>query len=171
MKQASGWRPSVLAVSFLAAGMVALPACAQFSAVPLPMPAGAVRASEAETELEYRADAARRIYESFPMQVFRGKLPPLVHAIAITETDVDADGKVLEVRLVREPAAAKEVGPWVMALVRRVGQFPALARMQRATYLDIWLVDKSGRFQLDTLTEGQRGDEEASPATRVLSRP
>jgi protein TonB len=129
---------------------------AQFSHVPLPMPPGSNRPSQAETELEYRLDAARRIYESFPMHIHRGKLPPLMHAVAVTETDVDADGHVMAVRLTREPAAAKEVGPWVLALIRRVGLFPPLARMQQATYTDIWLVDKSGRFQLDTLTEGQR---------------
>jgi hypothetical protein len=28
--------------------------------------------------------------------------------------------------------------------------------MARATYKEIWLVDKSGKFQVDTLTEGQR---------------
>jgi len=28
--------------------------------------------------------------------------------------------------------------------------------MGNTKYLDIWLVHKSGRFQLDTLTEGQR---------------
>lgn len=150
---------------------LALPAQAQFKHVPMPLPASTLRASEAETELEYRVDAARRIYESFPMHIFRGKLPPLMHAIAITETDLDADGRVLDVRLVREPAAAKEVGPWVMELIRRVGAFPAPGRMQRATYTDIWLVDKSGRFQLDALTEGQRGEDNTPPATRVLGRP
>ena len=33
---------------------------------------------------------------------------------------------------------------------------PAPKRLGSTKYLDIWLVDKSGRFQLDTLTEGQR---------------
>jgi len=28
-------------------------------------------------------------------------------------------------------------------------------RLGRVTYTDTWLWDKSGRFQLDTLTEGQ----------------
>jgi hypothetical protein len=58
--------------------------------------------------------------------------------------------------LTREPAAAKEVGPWVIALLRQVAQFPAPAHLARATYKEIWLVDKSGKFQVDTLTEGQR---------------
>jgi periplasmic protein TonB len=172
MSQHSRPIPFVLAVGcWLAASSVCPAALAQFKAVPTPLPPSTTRASEAESELEYRLDAARRIYESFPMHIFRGKLPPLMHAIAITETDVDADGRVLAVRLVREPAAAKEVGPWVMSLIRRVGQFPRLARMPQATYTDIWLVDKSGRFQLDTLTEGQLGEEEAKSSVKVLGTP
>jgi hypothetical protein len=40
--------------------------------------------------------------------------------------------------------------------VRSAAPFPAPVRMGRVTYTDVWLWDKSGRFQLDTLTEGQR---------------
>jgi periplasmic protein TonB len=147
----------LLAAGFLAASVAASsPALAQFDSVPLPAQVAAASVSEAKTPQEYRRDAARRVYDSFPQHIHRGKLPPLMYAIAITETDVDANGKVLDVRLTREPAAAKEVGPWVVALLRRIGQFPAPARLARVTYKEIWLVDKSGKFQLDTLTEGQR---------------
>jgi hypothetical protein len=137
--------------------MLPTAAGAQFSHVPTPLAAGAPRRSDAQSDNEYRRDAARRIYDSFPMHVFRGKMPPFMHAVAVTETDIAADGRVLAVRLTREPAAAKEVGPWVVALIRRVGRFPPLAQMEQVTYTDIWLVDKSGKFQLDTLTEGQHG--------------
>jgi hypothetical protein len=40
-------------------------------------------------------------------------------------------------------------------LVRAAAPFPAPKRMGRVVYTDTWLWDKSGRFQLDTLTEGQ----------------
>ena len=40
--------------------------------------------------------------------------------------------------------------------VRAAAPFPAPARMGRVTYTDTWLWDRSGRFQLDTLTEGQK---------------
>lgn len=33
---------------------------------------------------------------------------------------------------------------------------PAPRRMGGTRYFEVWLVDKSGRFQLDSLTEGQR---------------
>ena len=134
------------------------PAWAQFAHVPMPLVAGAPRTSDAQTDQAYRREAALRIYESFPMHIYRGKMPALTYAIAITETDVRADGQVLEVRLVREPASAKEVGPWVVAMVRRVGQFPPLAKLAQVTYTETWLVDKSGKFQLHSLTEGQRGE-------------
>lgn len=147
----------LLAAGLLAACAAAsLPALAQFSVVPAAVRPVAIAASNAQTEPEYRRDAARRVYEAFPEHIHRGKLPPLMYAIAITETDVDAEGRVLDVRLTREPAAAKEVGPWIVAMLRQIGQFPAPARLARATYKEIWLVDKSGKFQVDTLTEGQR---------------
>jgi hypothetical protein len=39
--------------------------------------------------------------------------------------------------------------------VRAAAPFPVPAKMGTVVYTDTWLWDKSGRFQLDTLTEGQ----------------
>lgn len=147
--------------TLLAAGLLALcaaassPALAQFNQAPTPLALSAGAVSEAPTAQEYKRDAAKRVYESFPAHIHRGKLPPLMYAIAIVEADIDATGRVTDVRMIREPAAAKEVGPWILALLRKT-QFPAPVRMERVTYRDIWLVDKTGKFQVDTLTEGQR---------------
>jgi hypothetical protein len=80
-------------------------------------------------------------------------------AVMITDTELDADGTVRSVTVVRPPAAAKEVTPWVMALIRGASPFPAPSRIGEGTgivWREIWLVDKSGRFQVDSLTEGQR---------------
>lgn len=162
--------------TLLAAGLFAVyaaasfPALAQFNSVPTPLPPVAAAESQAQTEQEYRRDAAKRVYESFPTHIHRGKLPPLMYAIAITETDVDETGRVTDVRLTREPAAAKEVGPWVVALLRKVGQFPAPTRLAKATtYKEIWLVDKTGKFQVDTLTEGQRSGTDPVAAPRGVT--
>lgn len=158
--------------TLLAAGLIAVcaaassPALAQFNSVPTPLPPTAATQSQAQTEQEYRRDAAKRVYESFPTHIHRGKLPPLMYAIAITETDVDEQGRVTDVRLTREPAAAKEVGPWVVAMLRKIGQFPAPAHLAKATYKEVWLVDKTGKFQVDTLTEGQRSGSDPEPAPR-----
>ena len=126
---------------------------AQFAMVPSPL-LNTPAASEAATEADYRTDAARHIYASYPMRIYKGRMPPLLYGVAIIETDVDAQGNVVEVR-VRRPPAAPEVGPWIQQMIRKAAPFPAPTRLGKATYVDIWLVHKGGNFQLDRLTEGQ----------------
>ena len=43
----------------------------------------------------------------------------------------------------------------IVRTVRAAAPYPVPARMGRVTYTDVWLWDKSGQFQLDTLTGGQ----------------
>jgi hypothetical protein len=45
-----------------------------------------------------------------------------------------------------------------MALIRGASPYPAPRQFGEAgvVWREIWLVDKSGRFQVDSLTEGQR---------------
>jgi hypothetical protein len=147
------WQALCLWVALLAAPA----ALAQFSMVPAPLVQGAPRASPAEIETEYRIDAARHIYAAYPMRVYRGKLPPLLYGIIMLETELDATGQVVNVSVVRKPAA-DEVMPWVMAMVRRASPYPAPSAMPGGTvrFTETWFVDKSGLFQLFSLTEGQR---------------
>jgi hypothetical protein len=128
---------------------------AQFAFAPQPQKVAALQPSEAPTEKAYRIDAARHIYDAYPAQILKGKVPPLVYAILVTETEVDARGRVLNVRVVRPPAAAREVTPWVVSMIRRASPLPPPARIGRVKFLEVWLVDKSGRFQVHSLTEGQ----------------
>jgi hypothetical protein len=151
------WRSTVLLAGLAVGALVAWkPAHAQFSLVPAPVQAAVAKLSNADNDKSYRMDGARHLYATYPSQVHKGKLPPLMYAIAITETEIDENGQVVEARMVREPAAAKEVSPWVLEMIRKASPFPKPSRMGHVRYTDIWLVDKSGKFQLDTLTEGQR---------------
>ena len=110
--------------------------------------------SQAESDKDYRADGAKHLYAAYPMRIYKGRMPPLLYGVAIVETEIDAAGQVLEVR-VRRPPAAPEVGPWIVQMIRKAAPFPPPAKMDKAVYVDIWLVHKGGNFQLDTLTEGQ----------------
>ncbi|MEW6705753.1 MAG: hypothetical protein AB1430_12975 [Pseudomonadota bacterium] len=151
------WRSAVVLAGLALGALLAWkPAQAQFNLVPSPVQAAAAKLSEADNDRSYRKDGARHIYASYPGHIHKGKLPPLMYAIAITETEIDQDGNVVNAVMVREPAAAKEVGPWVLAMIRKAGPFPKPTKMGRVKYTDVWLVDKTGKFQLDTLTEGQR---------------
>jgi periplasmic protein TonB len=146
-----------LAALTLCAALAAPAALAQaqnFSKAP-PVAGAFKRPSQAETPLEYRSDGARHIYAAYGKHIHKGKMPPLLYGIAIIETEIDAQGVVQNVRVVRQPAAA-EVAPWAVNMIKAASPFPAPAKMGTVRYTDIWLVDKTGRFQLDTLTEGQR---------------
>lgn len=141
------------AALFLAAWAGAAPA--QFAMVPAPTQLQRA-SSDADSPLEYRRDAAKHVYASFPMRIYRGRMPPMLYGIAIVDVQVDTEGNVLDVQI-RRPPAAPEVGPWVLSMIRRAAPFPLPARLgEKVTFSEIWLVDKSGNFQLDTLTEGQR---------------
>lgn len=154
------WRPAVWGALLwpLVAALSSLPAQAQFAMVPTPVPAAALAPSEAPDVAAYRLEVARHLYATFPTRVHKGKLPPMMYAVMITEADLDATGQVQSVRVMRPPAAAPEVTPWVVSLIRKAAPYPAPARLEGAvaTWREIWLVDRTGLFQVDALTEGQR---------------
>jgi len=130
---------------------------AQFTMVLSPLTSGPPRESIAEIEREYRIDAGRHLYAAYPMRVYRGKVPPLIYSVMVVETEIDATGQVLSITVVRKPAA-DEVAPWVQAMIRRAAPYPPPAKFpgRSVRFLETWLVDKSGLFQIDTLTEGQQ---------------
>jgi hypothetical protein len=134
-----------------------LPAIAQwpFARQPEPQRPARIAPSMARNEQDYRKDAARHLYAMYPAQVLKGMVRANVYAIMVTETTVDANGKVLSVHVLRKPAVAHEVTPWVVALIRKASPLPPLLHLKRARYVETWLVDQSGQFQVRTLTEGQ----------------
>jgi periplasmic protein TonB len=152
-------RPGTRALSGLiavCAVLAASPASAQFSMVPAPLCAPP-RESANDVEQEYRIDAARHLYTCYPMRVYRGKLQPLLYGIMMVETEIDPSGKVVDISVVRKPAA-DEVAPWVLAMIRRAQPFPVPAKFPGSTvrFTETFFVDKSGLFQAFSLTEGQK---------------
>ena len=103
----------------------------------------------------YRSAAAQHIYATYAASIYKGTLPPLVHAVVVIDTEVDGHGNVRDVRVVRSPSHAPEVTQDVERMIRRASPFPAPSA-ERTRFTEVWLVDASGRFQLHTLTEGQR---------------
>lgn len=51
---------------------------------------------------------------------------------------------------------APEVIAEIERTVLKASPFPPATRLGAVTWTDTWLWDESGRFQLDTLTEGQQ---------------
>lgn len=140
----------------LGAALAALPwiAQAQFSMVPSPE-CKQPRDSSQEVEREFRIDASRHLYGCYPARIFKGKLPPLLYSVMVVSVELDGKGNVVNVNTIRKPAA-DEVAPWVVSMVKNASPYPAPVKMGQARFTEIFLVDRSGRFQTDSLTEGQR---------------
>jgi periplasmic protein TonB len=113
------------------------------------------RASGAATPRAYRQDAASHVYGLNRDRIYKGRLPPLLYAIGTLQVDLDGQGMVRGMNWMRRPSHAPEVVAEIERTVRAAAPYPTPARMGKVVWTDTWLWHKSGRFQLDTLTEGQ----------------
>ena len=82
-------------------------------------------------------------------------MPPLLHAVGVLNVDIDKLGRVTRLDWMRAPSHAPEVVAEIERTIRQASPFPAPNKLGKVIYTDTWLWHKSGKFQLDTLTEGQ----------------
>ena len=162
-------RPSVQTASLWACVAALIAGCSMFSknpepqktATPAPAPtiatpsAPATSVSRAANLLDYRRDVAIHLYEHNAARIYSGKLPPLLYAVGVLQTDIDARGNVTGVRWMRAPTQAPEVMVEIERTVRQAAPYPAPIKLGKVTYTETWLWHKSGQFQLHTLSEGQ----------------
>lgn len=122
------------------------------------VPADSARSISAQTPAvrSYRKTGARHIYAKYPGQIYKGKIPPLVYAVVTVETQLDAAGRVEAVTFMRTPGHAPEVAPKIAELIKAASPLPAPGKVGAHTYVETWLWDRSGKFQLDSITLGQR---------------
>jgi protein TonB len=113
--------------------------------------------SYAQTAREYRKDAAAHLYAANADRIYKGRMPPLLYAVGVLQVHLDPRGMVNQLQWMRAPVHAPEVIEEIERTVRRAAPYPVAVNLGQVTYTDTWLWHKSGRFQLDTLTEGQDG--------------
>ena len=122
---------------------------------PIPSSQGSARSSAATTPRAYRGDGATQLYGLNADRIFKGRMPPLLYAIGVLNVEIDRVGRITRLDWMRAPKHAPEVVAEIERTVRSAAPFPAPSRMGKVVYTDTWLWHKSGKFQLDTLTEGQ----------------
>lgn len=166
-KAAHGWKGLGACIAALVAGCATPPPPPPAAPPPAPVveapkppvvqkePEFTGKVSAAQSPRAYRQDAASHLYSHNTGRIYKGKMPPLLYAVGVSEVDIDGRGQVTDFRWMRAPRHAPEVMAEIERSVRAAAPYPAPARMGRVTYTDTWLWHKSGRFQLDTLTEGQ----------------
>ena len=116
---------------------------------------GSARSSSASSPRAYRHDGATHLYGLNAERIYHGKMPPLLYAIGVLNVEIDRLGHVTRLNWIRAPRHAPEVVAEIERTVRQASPFPAPTRLGKVVYTDTWLWHKSGKFQLDTLTEGQ----------------
>jgi hypothetical protein len=128
--------------------------------VPSPAPSSGapIQVSQAKTPQAYRQDAAAHLYKQNQSRIYQGLLPAFLYAVAVTQVQLDARGQVVAIHWLRAPAHAPEVVKDIERTLRQAAPFPAPVNMGHAEYIETWLWDASGRFQLHSLTEGQSWD-------------
>lgn len=115
-------------------------------------------ASNAVDARAYRRDAARHVYQANAQRIYTGMLPPVLYAIGTLQVHLDARGKVESMHWMRAPKHAPEVIAEIERTVLAASPFPAATQLGKVTWTDTWLWDQGGRFQLDTLSEGQQAE-------------
>ena len=104
----------------------------------------------------YRQDAARHLYKTHGEKIYRGKLPSMLMAVGVVNVVVGPQGQVQDIVWSRAPDHVPEVKREIETLIKQAGPFPAPVHLRNVVYTETWLWHKSGKFQLDTLTEGQQ---------------
>jgi len=111
--------------------------------------------SRAASALAYRQDAARHVYALNAGRIYAGQLPPMLYAVGTLQVHLDERGQVRSLHWLRAPTHAPDAIAGIERTVLAAAPYPVSARLGAVVWTDTWLWDRSGRFQLDTLSEGQ----------------
>lgn len=134
-----------------------LPEAVAQTVIPAATPAqvsGPVK-SAARNARDYRKDAASHLYARHSQHIYKGRLPPMLEAVGVLNVDIDRHGSVKSVQWMRAPRHVPQVMQQIERMVKAAAPYPVPLHMSQVTYTDVWLWHQSGKFQLDTLTEGQ----------------
>ena len=78
----------------------------------------------------------------------------MLKSVGVVNVVVGHKGQVLNIIWLRAPRHA-DVTREIENLILSASPYPAPVKLRKVTYTETWLWHASGRFQLDTLTEGQ----------------
>ena len=147
-------RSAVAALALLAACSTPTPspapggrhAAAPTSSAPLPSP-GPVR-----NWSDLRLQAARRLVAANPGITYMGTVPDVLLAIPVLEIELNGDGSVRRIEVLRRPGQAPETLQIAMDAVRRAAPFGDVSRLPRPwKFSETFLFNDERKFKPRTL--------------------
>jgi len=101
---------------------------------------------------ELRQQAAERIVAANPESTYTGAVPDPLLAIPVLEIELNSDGSIRRIEVMREPRQAKETTKIAIDAVRRAAPFGDISRLPRPwKFTETFLFDDSRKFKPRTL--------------------
>jgi hypothetical protein len=115
---------------------------------PAPAPGLAPYLRPARTVDEYKRQMGLRLVAANPAITYTKRAPDILWGIPILEVEVNADGSVRHISVVRTPAEAGETVQMAIDAVRRAAPFGDASQVPRPwKFLQVFLFDYDGRFK------------------------
>lgn len=104
---------------------------------------------------EFKLQAARRMVAADPIGSYTGEVPEPLLAIPVLEVELNADGSVRRVKVLRIPkTSAKDTVDMAIAAVHRAAPFGDVSRLPRPwVFTESFLYDDARRFKPRSLDE------------------
>ena len=125
---------------------------------PAPVPATPVPAPPAPARNwnEYRIRAAQSIASVNAPLMFKGPVPERLASIPVLEVQLNRDGSIRQIDVLRTPKFSPETVQLAMQAVRRVGNFGPVGHLpQPWRFSETFLYNDDLKFQLHTLVQLQ----------------
>ena len=122
-----------------------------------PVPAAAAvprlpAAEPARSWSEFRQQAATRLMAANPERTYSGAVPDPLLAIPVLEVELNADGSIRTIDVLRVPTQAKDTVQIAIDAVRRAAPFPNVSRLPKPwKYSETFLFNDDRKFKPRTL--------------------
>jgi protein TonB len=103
---------------------------------------------------DFKRQAALRLVAANPGRTYDGPVPEPLLAIPVLEIELEADGRVRHIRVMRHPTQAKDTTQLAIDAVRRAAPFGPVGHLPRPwKFAEVFLFDDERRFKPRTLDE------------------
>jgi hypothetical protein len=127
-------------------GAAAGPAAVAETRRPLPAP------SSGRNWNEVRHQAAERLVAANPDITYMGRVPDQLLAIPVLEVELNGDGSVRRIEILREPREAKDTLKIAIEAIRRAAPFGDVSRLPKPwKFVETFLFDDARKFKPRTL--------------------
>ena len=115
---------------------------------PLPLPEPRTMSSW----VDVRRQAAERLVAANPAVTYTGKVPDQLLAIPVLEIELNGDGSIRRIEILREPRQAKETMKIAIDAIRRAAPYGNVSKLPRPwKFVETFLFDEARRFKPRTL--------------------